>query len=132
MEPEGKVPIGYQVSLLGNLEGDTPARDHFFLNRRDHKPGGATIRATFMRHFGQTTDVLPTTCCVRSCDSYHTERQPGLVQRYFAPLPLFPSLNTGGGGPVGSGAGASAGFSTTRSGNFRAGAFACAGTASCE
>jgi len=107
---------------------ETPARDHFFLNMRDQKPGGAAIRATLMRHFGQTCDALPTTCCVRSCDSYHTARQPGLVQRYFAPLPLFPGFDAAGGGPVGSGAGASEGFATTKCGNFRAGGLPVAGT----
>jgi hypothetical protein len=107
---------------------NTPARDHFFPNKRDQKPGGAGIRVTFIRHFGQTCDVLPATCCVRSCDSDNTAPHRGLVQQYIAPLPFFPSFNAVGGGPIGCGVGASAGFSTIRRGNFRAVGVTDAGT----
>ena len=101
-----------------------------FLNIRDQKPAGAAIRVTFMRQDGQTCKILPATCCVRSCDLDNTAPQRGLVQRYFAPLPFFPSFDAAGGGPIGSDGGPSAGFSTTKCGNFRAGGFTGAGTVS--
>ena len=104
---------------------------HFLDPNRDQKPFRAEIIVTFIRHFGQTLDILPATCCVSNCDSDNTAPQVGLLQRYFAPRPPdFAGTGESASVDEADGDDASAGFSRRRPGNFRAGAFAVAGMVS--
>ena len=105
------------------LSPDVPRTNivHFLDPNRDQKPFRAGSSVTFIRHFGQTCDILPATCCVRNCDSDHTAPQPGLLQRYCAPRPPdFAGTGERASVDEADGDDASAGFSCTRPGNFRA------------
>ena len=104
---------------------------HFLDPNQDQKPFRAEVIVTFVRHDGQTFDVLPATCCVNNCDSDSTAPQLGLLQRYFAPRPPnFAGTRERASVDEADGDDASAGFSRRRPGNFRAGAFAVAGMVS--
>src|ERR1700693_913961 len=102
-----------------------PSREmtaYFFPSIGAQKPAGLANSVTDPRHFGQTVDNLPATCCESSFDSGQTAPQFGLLQRYCPPLPGFPRVATDG--PTSAtGAGASGGASARRRGKVRAPGF---------